>query len=371
MKNKSLYFHSLDGLRSIACVLVIIAHSFSVYRNESMKGESNPLKTFLDLGQEGVSLFFVLSGFLITYLLIKEFKQNKKINLWHFYIRRTLRIWPLFYLVVIYALFVYPLICSFLNLNHFQNGNVLMNLTFLNNFDLLKLVENCSVGFNQQLQITWSVAIEEQFYLIWPLLFILMARTKKYFAIFFSLFSIILFFRFSSNQNVNYFHSFSAAFDLLTGCLSAFIMTKSDKTLNYFKKQKNSHRIIIYVIGVIIIFSKSILDFYFSAHYLIIIFFAFVILDQSFNQNKFIKLVNFKRLSNIGKYTYGMYLLHPIPLIYLKHIFDFSGISYKANFLNSSILFVLTLAFTIIMSYASYHYLESFFLKLKKKYIAV
>ena len=194
MDKKSPYFHSLDGLRSIACILVIIAHSFSVYRNAKMGELNNPLKTFLDLGHEGVSLFFVLSGFLITYLLIKEFKINKRINLLHFYIRRTLRIWPLFYLVVLYALFVYPLICLFLNLNHDQNGNILMNLIFLNNFDLLTLTENGNIGFNQQLQITWSVAIEEQFYLIWPLIFILMARTKKYFVVFFSLFLMSLFF---------------------------------------------------------------------------------------------------------------------------------------------------------------------------------
>ena len=371
MNTKSLYFHSLDGLRSIACILVIIAHSFSVYRNVSMNEQNNPLKTILDLGHEGVSLFFVLSGFLITYLLIKEFKINKKINLLHFYIRRTLRIWPLFYLVVLYALFVYPLICLFLNLNHDQNGNILMNLTFLNNFDLLTLTENGNIGFNQQLQITWSVAIEEQFYLIWPLIFILMARTKKYFFMFFCLFLMILFFRSNSNQNITYFHSISAAFDLLTGCLSAFVISNSKKTLNYIKLQENSNRLIIYFLGGLLIFSKSILDMYFSAHYFIIIFFAFVILDQSFNQNNFLKLANYKRLSNIGKYTYGMYLLHPIPLVYLKHIFDFSGISYKTNFLNSSILFVLTLVFTITMSYFSYHYFESSFLKLKKKFIAI
>ncbi len=59
-----------------------------------------------------------------------------------------------------------------------------MNLTFLNNFDLLQLSENGNVGFNQQLQITWSVAIEEQFYLIWPLLFLIMMPFKRYFFIF-------------------------------------------------------------------------------------------------------------------------------------------------------------------------------------------
>ena len=138
MNNKTLYFVSLDGLRSIACILVIIAHSFSVYRDLNFTSHnylSIIIKSFLNLGGEGVSMFFVLSGFLITYLLLKEYSNKNSINLRHFYIRRTLRIWPLFYAVVLYALFIYPLIASITGINHDQNGDILMNLFFLNNFD--------------------------------------------------------------------------------------------------------------------------------------------------------------------------------------------------------------------------------------------
>ena len=374
MNSKKAYFNSLDGLRTIACLLVIIAHSFSVYRSLNITSAdylSEIIRTILDLGGEGVSIFFVLSGFLITYLLLKEYKKNMKINFFHFYMRRTLRIWPLFYVVVIYALFIYPLIASIIGINHEQNGSVLMNLIFLNNFDLLQLIENGQVGFNQQLQITWSVAIEEQFYLIWPLLFLFIVRTKRYFLVFSILFISIISFKFNSNNNVNYFHSIAAAGDLLIGCLSAFLITKSKDLLLFFRSQKKNIRIIVYTIGIILIINKSFLQEYIPVLYVLKCFYAYVILDQAFNMTDKIKLEKFKTITRLGKYTYGMYLLHPIPLLFSKHILDYVDLSYEQNLIVSIGLCITTLSVTIIMSYLSYHYFESYFLKMKRKFIPV
>lgn len=371
MNNKTLYFVSLDGLRSIACVLVIISHSFSTYRDLNFTSHnylSIAIKSFLTLGGEGVSIFFVLSGFLITYLLLKEYSNKNSINLRHFYIRRTLRIWPLFYAVVLYALFIYPLIASMAGINHDQNGDILMNLLFLNNFDLLQLAENGNVGFNQQLQITWSVAIEEQFYLIWPLLFIIMVRFKRYFLIFPILFIAVFIFKYHSNSNVNYFHSIAAAGDLLIGCLSAFLIFLNVKILTFFKTQKNNRRIIIYIIGICFLINKPFLYDYIPIHYILRFFYAFAILDQAFNSNNLLKLENLKSITTLGKYTYGMYLLHPIPLLFSKHILDYADLSYKQNLIVSIGLFITTLSVTVIMSYLSYHYFESYFLKLKRKF---
>jgi peptidoglycan/LPS O-acetylase OafA/YrhL len=374
MQNKTTYFISLDGLRTIACILVIVAHSFSKYRDLNFTSQnylSTTIKSFLNLGGEGVSMFFVLSGFLITFLLLKEFNSYNSINLRHFYIRRTLRIWPLFYAVVIYSLFIYPLIAYFAGINHVQNGNILMNLTFLNNFDLLQLSENGNVGFNQQLQITWSVAIEEQFYLIWPLLFLIMMPFKRYFFIFPILFISVFIFKYYSNGNVNYFHSIAAAGDLLIGCLSAFVITLNNKALNFFKTLNNSRRIIIYLIGIYFLLNKSFLFNFLPIHYILTFFYAFVILDQAFNSNNLLKLENLKSITRLGKYTYGMYLLHPIPLLFLKHFFDYSNFSYQEHLITSTILLLLTLFFTILLSYFSYHYFESYFLKIKRKFIMV
>lgn len=372
MISKKVYFNSLDGLRSVACILVIIAHSFSVYRDNNINSQdylSVITRTILDLGGEGVSIFFVLSGFLITFLLIKEYKNNNQINFFHFYMRRTLRIWPLFYAVVIYALFIYPFIASILGLNHEQNGSVLMNLIFLNNFDLIQLVENGQEGFNQHLQITWSVAIEEQFYLLWPIIFLIIVKTKRYFLIFSMLFILIFSFKYNSNSIVNYFHSVAAAGDLMIGCSSAFLITQSKKLLFFFNSQKKNVRLIIYLIGISLIINKSFFYEYLPVIFILRCFYAYVILDQSFNVNNHLKLENLVSITKIGKYTYSMYLLHPIPLLFSKHILDYADLSYKENLAVSTVLFTATMSLTIFMSYLSYNYFESYFLKIKRKFI--
>ena len=194
---------------------------------------------------------------------------------------------------------------------------------------------------------------------------------KRYFLIFPILFISVFIFKYHSNSNVNYFHSIAAAGDLLIGCLSAFLISLNVKILTFFKTQKNNRRIIIYIIGICFLINKPFLYDYLPIHYILRFFYAFAILDQAFNSNNLLKLENFKSITRLGKYTYGMYLLHPIPLLFLKQVFDYSNIPYKENLIISLILLILTLFFTIIFSYFSYHYFESYFLKIKKNFITV
>src|SRR5688500_3290557 len=111
MNKEKIFFPNLDSLRSIAFLLVFFQHGFyNFFKN--FEGESyltDRLIAFLFLnGGSGVRIFFVLSGFLITYLILKEVRDNGKLNLGYFYLRRTLRIWPLYYAVVIFSFLVYP-----------------------------------------------------------------------------------------------------------------------------------------------------------------------------------------------------------------------------------------------------------------------
>ena len=99
---KKIYFENLDGLRFFCFFSVFLYHSFHT-ENEIIK--SSPIYKFVTEeifknGNLGVNFFFVLSGFLITYLLIAEKKLNGQIDLKKFWIRRILRIWPLFYFCV-------------------------------------------------------------------------------------------------------------------------------------------------------------------------------------------------------------------------------------------------------------------------------
>jgi peptidoglycan/LPS O-acetylase OafA/YrhL len=147
---------SLDGFRAISIILVLIAHYFSILRysnDQTYPPIWNLLQNLLDHGDFGVRCFFVLSGFLITSLLLKEEETYRSISLRQFYIRRVLRIIPIYYT---YILFIWCVARQ--SLSH---SSFLAAITF-------------TMGINQSpasswlLFHSWSLSIEEQFYLIWP-----------------------------------------------------------------------------------------------------------------------------------------------------------------------------------------------------------
>jgi peptidoglycan/LPS O-acetylase OafA/YrhL len=103
------YFPNLNSLRFLAALLVIVHH---IEQYKEMLGLSNIFHnhSIQLMSKIGVTLFFALSGFLITYLLLVEQKELGKINIRAFYIRRILRIWPLYYLIIFLAFFIFPAI---------------------------------------------------------------------------------------------------------------------------------------------------------------------------------------------------------------------------------------------------------------------
>jgi peptidoglycan/LPS O-acetylase OafA/YrhL len=146
---------SLDGIRAVAIGLVIVSH----FSKDSGWGDP------LDLGSLGVRIFFVISGFLITGLLLKELDKNGKINLPRFFFRRTLRIFPAFYFYIVCML----ILASF----------GWADLSMRDAWAALTYTSNYSVSLHPAVAHTWSLATEEQFYLIWPAALFLAARRTR------------------------------------------------------------------------------------------------------------------------------------------------------------------------------------------------
>lgn len=164
---KTLYFENLDGLRFLSFLSVFFYHSFYT-GSEAIK--ASPVYHFVKTdvfgnGNLGVNFFFVLSGFLITYLLLEEKKTNGQISLGRFWMRRILRIWPLFFLMVLFGFVAFPLIKQAFGQAPAETAHLVSYLTFTNNFDFIANGPPDS----SVLGVLWSVAIEEQFYLLWPL----------------------------------------------------------------------------------------------------------------------------------------------------------------------------------------------------------
>nr|MBA3972370.1 acyltransferase [Bacteroidota bacterium] len=175
IENKvKVYFPGLNALRFFAAFLVFASH---VELLKSRNGFENYYytQTFLELGGSAVTFFFVLSGFLITYLLFIEKDISGKISLSQFYLRRILRIWPLYYTVVLAGFFLIP------HIPYLQNsisGDLYTNF-YPKLLLFMLLVPNISYilfPHTPYISPAWSIGVEEQFYLAWPWL---LSRTEK------------------------------------------------------------------------------------------------------------------------------------------------------------------------------------------------
>ncbi len=147
---------SLDGLRAVSICMVVIGHC-----SKTITGLSNSAYMFLGFvgaGRLGVSIFFVISGFLITTLLVREQLSTHTISLKDFYIRRAFRIFPGFY-----AYWLVAFVLALLGYIHVSRSDLISAAMYIWNY----VPRNIDTWF---LGHTWSLSVEEQFYLLWPLI---------------------------------------------------------------------------------------------------------------------------------------------------------------------------------------------------------
>jgi len=378
MKESKIYFKNLDSLRFIAALMVYLQHGVSG-SYEYLQINDTLLKKFLNTisnGETGVSIFFVLSGFLITYLLITEYELKSKISLRNFYIRRLLRIWPLYFMVVSFTFLVYPLLKSLIGMNNPLGSNFLYHLTFLSNFDVINIEKNCAGNAAMSQNITWSVSIEEQFYLFWPLLFVFLPKRFWIYSILFVICGSV-FFRIINYDDhaVLYFHTFSVLLDLGTGGLMAFLIKKHKKIRTFFETSSTKTHLILFVMSFCLLFwGSSIFLFKYGnaiSRIFISISFALIISSQAITKSASkLNTGNWSFASKWGKYTYGIYLIHPIALTLIDIAVRVLHIP-KTNFFSLFTIGILGFLLTLVLSKFSYNNYESRFLKLKDKFTTV
>jgi peptidoglycan/LPS O-acetylase OafA/YrhL len=379
MKTERLYFKNLDSIRFFAALMVFLAHGIKPsYHYLGMDGTllMRVLNT-ISSGGVGVSIFFVLSGFLISYLLISEYEVSGKVALKNFYVRRILRIWPLYYAVVIFSFFIYPFLKSFIGMANHSQSNVLYYLTFLSNFDLIH-TEKFFKGQDVSSQnITWSVSVEEQFYLFWPLLFTFLPKRWWVYAISTVIIGSIAFRVYNyDDPNVLYFSTFSVLMDLGIGGLVAYLIKTNQKVKGFFASASTGTHLILFIVSFSMLFwSDQVSTFKYSPALNRIFFsisFAMIIAAQAMTtQDSILNLGRFSFGNKWGKYTYGIYLIHPIALTILDIVTRVTHVSYATNFIGTFAFGVVGFFLTLLMSWVSYEYFESRFLALKEKFAVI
>lgn len=348
------HFHTFDAFRFFSFLLVFFHHVPII--------DNSFIDFFSKSGGVGVGFFFVLSGFLITYILLHEKLNTDKISLKNFFIRRILRIWPLFYAMILFA-FLTPFLLELFNFSSSGEGYDPQWLWSLSFFENYKMMLTDSFPNISPLRIMWSLCIEEHFYILWGIsfLFISVKRIPYLLGI-----SILI----ANITRLTYYKFGIEALDVFSnldffawGAIPAYILLMHQKIIDHVDRfSKPAKRVYIFFtvvalfslpnfdLGAVIVFIPTILGLLFS---IAILF--------TLTEKNAIRINDSFFFSKLGKYTYGLYLYHIIVinlLIQTANLFPFQ--------LNWFSFGLISLTITILISISSYHLFEKHFLKLKK-----
>lgn len=353
------YIKALDTLRFLAVLLVIREH-WGPYAINSVFGATFFIQKILPTGIFGVFLFFVLSGFLITQILLNAKKTggSKMAIVKKFAIRRALRIFPAYYLFLL-VLFL---------LNHGDiKQHIIYLLTYTSNFDL----------FNQNkwgyLAHTWSLAVEEQFYLIWP--FLMLYVPDKYL-----LKVMIIITTLSVASSVVMMNIYGELSEVLPwNCICAFgiggIYAYALQNPVIGEKIK---KVFVWLLpmGIIFYFLNSFgVEHSFSRVAFVIIAVNILKYVVEEKHGRFTgAILNNTVLNNLGKMSYGIYLYHYVLpggyLFLVNKMSDETSLSAKIKsiLMHPAIAEIIQFIVLIGISYLSYQLIETQFLKYKKHF---
>lgn len=348
------YVPELDGLRGVAILVVMLFHA-----NVS----------FLGGGFIGVDIFFVLSGFLITSLLIKEFEHTGSVSLKHFYMRRILRLGPaLLLLLVVFC------IVGFIFLGE---EKAIANL--VDALIALAYLSNWARAFDLHppdfLGHTWSLSIEEQFYILWPIVLVTLLRINKnrwvvvFFAAVVALISWFLRILMAMNDvSVERLYNGldTRADALMVGCVlgiltsSRLISERAKDILAQWLKYV-ALSFMICLLGFFVFSEWQDLRMYYFGFFAVELFAVTLIFDIMINKKSMIgKILAMRWLVWVGSISYGLYLWH-YPIFRTMIALGYN---------DWAVIFIGTFV-TFAIATSSYYFLERPILKFKKSYDSI
>jgi len=352
-------FHTFDALRFFAYFKVFIFH---------LPLLAFPAFTFIkDNGGIGVLFFFVLSGFLITYIILEEKEQTGKLDLKHFFARRILRIWPLYYLMIAFV-YLSPFLISALGMEASGAGyepRPVYSLTFTENYRMI--MENDHPD-TSPLGVMWSLCIEEHFYIVWGLLLFFINKRYLPHVIILSCITGII-------SRMYFFHMGWKTIDLFTnidlfalGAIPAWLLIAyGGRFEEWIRKTGINYKRFYVLLLITAVYVFPLCGVYFREVFmpgLLGAMFSLLIILILPAENKF-RIGRKNVLSRWGVWTYGLYLYHTIVINLFLQFFarlewPLSDPMYAISFA------IITFFVTLTISYLSYQLFEKPFLRLKK-----
>ena len=323
---------SLNGLRALSILLVLISHAeMQNFHIAKSKG-----------GQIGVTIFFVISGFLITHLLMNEERKYGRVSLKLFYIRRAIRIFPVYYIFLVVCIALHTF-----NFFYISETSLLSSITYT----------KCFFKSEWETGHLWSLSVEEFFYLIWPIAFIYLKAHRTLFAV--TVICVIPCVRLLSDLSP--INILMRADSIMWGCLFALYYERIVVFLKGLKKIMLLAPFFIICCSVLIGDLTRYLHLPIPDKLRLALFGSFgtitsiticliVVISINFKKNPWFKLLNFKLISNLGVLSYSIYIWQQL---------------FFSPSLDAISSFPVNIVLIFIVAHISYYLIEKPFLRLK------
>lgn len=373
----SVYFPGLNGLRFFAAFAVILTHLELLKDQQHLKNLwKNPF--FFNSGGLGVYFFFVLSGFLITFLLLAEQKATGTVGVKEFYLRRVFRIWPVYYLLVLVAFFILPQI-EFLHIPWLQK--------FFYDDYWFKFVLYCLLLPNLALAMypaiphagqSWSIGVEEQFYILWPWMVKKAGNVFKAILVFTGivlLIKVIVLLLALKNPDLEWLKQLKklvamSKFESMSiGAIGALILFEKKEYWLKWVYLPVTQALCYLMIPVLMFFTPAFIQD--GIHLVYSVIFLIIILNVCSNPGSFLRLTH-PLIDYLGKISYGIYMYHMIVVVLCiqvcKRIFpNWTG----PELLPNIVLYFSATLLTFMISALSYELFEKKFIRMKEKFSKV
>lgn len=331
-KSHKTFFAGLDSLRFCAFLLVFFFHSTPAFK----------------IGYTGVLFFFVISAFLLTYLALEEIKNTGQFNPFHFFMRRALRIYPLYYLIVLFAFLILPILSNIASIPVTLPANKWYYWVFLSNYDY-----SDHIFF---LKFLWSIAVEEQFYIG----FALIAFTFKrgFWAVstvFLTLYLVVMFLNLSGKIDLGYYNTLTYLPCFLTGMAIAKLSHSHPQMIKRLVFLLPLLAAILYIGS----FSFPVMNEFFNCTVSLLFggIIALILYVQQIRGPVLSKLLSPTEF--LGKLTYGLY-------VYSGLVFTFNIVVLKLK--DPFIKQITEFTLIFLVAYFSYRFFEKPILQYKKKW---
>lgn len=340
------FFPSLDGLRCLSILAVIWHHTGIPVQWLTLSRE----------GYLGVDLFFAISGFLITTLLLREYDKYGRISLRAFYIRRALRIFPLYYAVVL----LYVVMVCALESHTADGQEFFANLPYF-----LSYTSNWFVVADGRaiFYFSWSLATEEQFYLVWPTVEKCLRGWKSVWLVI-----LLLLIRqvIESAAQAGYVDSGHLAVIIM---LSVYPPLLGGVVLAHILHDRRMFETIKPLLGgrwagpivLVVLLGAMELPLPQAGIWLLMVLLVGTVVIRE--QNGLSALLSWRPVAYVGMISYGMYLLHMLSFNVVKRVLPAVGLD------EAWLGFPATVVVTTIVATISYRYYESWFLKQKDRFV--